>query len=121
MPFFTRQDLPTPLVQTIDVGLSDHHLLVCWNGQSASIASLPLPLKPQLARDVILTSKLSARRSILVSPICHSDEWPDDVYEAAEYFDNIVTGMLDHIIPIRHFVRRPRPSDPWFDKECHDA
>ena len=36
-------------------------------------------------------------------------------------FDDSITGLLDQLIPSRQFIRRPRPSDPWFDRECRDA
>jgi len=28
---------------------------------------------------------------------------------------------LDTLLPVGHFIRRARPSDAWFDKECRDA
>jgi hypothetical protein len=28
---------------------------------------------------------------------------------------------LISFLPVCQYVRRPRPSDPWFDKECRDA
>jgi hypothetical protein len=67
-----------------------------------------------------LISKFYARRSVhhqYVTPTSGLD----DVNDAADFFDDTLTGMLDLLIPTRHFVRRPRPSDPWFDKECRDA
>jgi hypothetical protein len=39
----------------------------------------------------------------------------------ADMFDDVITGPLDQLVPVRQFVRRPRPSDPWFDRECRDA
>ena len=39
----------------------------------------------------------------------------------ADMFHSILTEVLDRLIPVRQFVRRPRPSDPWFDCECRHA
>jgi hypothetical protein len=114
---FTRQDLPTPLVQTIDVGLSDHYLLE-WSVDVSRSSNSAVATSARPWRHLDIEALRSSLRS---SPICHPDEWPDDVNEAADFFDDTLTDMLDHLIPIRHFVRRPRPSDPWFDKECRDA
>jgi len=36
-------------------------------------------------------------------------------------FDDSVTGLLNQLIPSRQFIRRSRPFDPWFDRECRDA
>jgi len=33
----------------------------------------------------------------------------------------MVTSILDNLVPVQQSVRRPRPSDPWFDQECRDA
>jgi len=35
--------------------------------------------------------------------------------------DSEISAQLDGILPMRQFVRRQRPSDPWFDKDCHAA
>ena len=29
--------------------------------------------------------------------------------------------LLDQSLPAREFLRRPRPSDPWFDSECRQV
>jgi len=34
---------------------------------------------------------------------------------------SLVTGIFDQMILTRHFVRRTRSSEPWFDSECRDA
>jgi hypothetical protein len=36
----------------------------------------------------------------------------------ARHAPEVITVLL---VPIRQFVRLPRPSDPWFDRECRDA
>ena len=35
--------------------------------------------------------------------------------------DDELNRLLDHLLPKRQFIRRPRSSDPWFDGECRDA
>ena len=37
------------------------------------------------------------------------------------HFNDELQSLLDELLPVRSFVRRPRQSDPWFDKECRDA
>jgi len=39
----------------------------------------------------------------------------------AETYDAVLTSILDRLVPVRRIVRRPRPSDHWFDGECRDA
>jgi len=48
------------------------------------------------------------------------DTWPCDVDKMAEMYDRGL-NLLDQVIPCRHVVRPPRPSDPWFDAECRAA
>jgi hypothetical protein len=33
-------------------------------------------------------------------------------------YDSKLNRLLDQLIPCRQFVRRPRPSDLWFDGDC---
>ena len=39
----------------------------------------------------------------------------------AALYGSELTAQLDGILPMRQFVRRQRPSDPWFDKDCRAA
>ena len=39
----------------------------------------------------------------------------------AGLYDTELTNLLDKLVPEREFTHRPRPSDPWFDKECRVA
>jgi hypothetical protein len=71
---FTRQDLPAPLVQTIDVGLSDHHLLewsVDVSRSSNTNTAVATSARPWRHLDLEIL-----RSSLCASPICHPDEWP---------------------------------------------
>ena len=36
-------------------------------------------------------------------------------------YDTELNNVVDVLLPKRQFVHRPRPTDPWFDKECRDA
>jgi len=64
----------------------------------------------QLLRSVLSTSRLS-----------RPEDWPSDTDEFAVLYADELNCLLDQRLPLRHFVRRQRPSDPWFDKECRDA
>ena len=39
----------------------------------------------------------------------------------AAAYDSVLTNILVTLLSVRHFIRRARPSDAWFDKECRDA
>jgi hypothetical protein len=101
-----------------DVGLSDHFLLR-WQ-VSSSRRDGPQPelvsTRPWRHLDIeALRSALSASR------LCTPDTWPADIDEMAALYNEELLRLLDELLPVRSFVRRPRPSDPWFDKECRDA
>jgi len=36
----------------------------------------------------------------------------------ASLYDDELNILLDQSLPVRQFIRRPRPLDPWFDSEC---
>ena len=52
---------------------------------------------------------------------CQPSSWPIDVDATVTLYDDTIRGILDDILPTRVVVRRPRPSDPWFDAECRAA
>jgi len=103
----TTEDAACP--GRVDVGVSDHHLQCC----EFSVTHISPPSVPVCSR-VWHHLDLELFRSLLsTSRLCQPDDWPaDDVDMAALY---------DRILPIHHFVCRQRPSDPWFDKDCHAA
>ena len=39
----------------------------------------------------------------------------------AAMYDSELNAQLDRMLPLRQFVRRQRPSDPWLDRECRAA
>ena len=36
-------------------------------------------------------------------------------------YNDKLNCLLDRILPMRQFIYRQRPPDPWFDAECCDA
>lgn len=101
-----------------DVGLSDHHLLR-WQVDSTRRDGPPpdvVVTRPWRRLDIEqLRSLLSASR------LCRPDCWPADLDEMAALYDAELRVLLDELVPVSSFSRKPRPSDPWFDKECRDA
>jgi len=104
-------------VEVVDTGLSDHFLL-CWE---VNLARDEPPLTPVCSRpwrrlDIeLLRSALSASR------FCRPEDWPSDTDDLAALYADELNSLLDRLLPLRHFVRRQRPSDPWFDKDCRVA
>ena len=62
-----------------------------------------------------LKSQLSTSR------LCQPEAWPADIDEMALLYDDEMNMLLDQSLPARQFLRRPRPSDPWFNSECRQA
>jgi len=61
------------------------------------------------------------RSAISNSRLCQPDTWPADIDAMAALYNDELGNVRDSILPIRVFIRRPRPTDPWFDRECRDA
>ena len=36
-------------------------------------------------------------------------------------YNNELNSILDRLVPCGETVRRPRPSDPWFDHDCRSV
>jgi hypothetical protein len=104
-------------VSVEDVGLSDHFLLR-WEASA---------IRPTLNSVTIQSRQWSRldmdhfRSAISTSRLCQPDTWPTDIDDMAVLYDDELNRLLDQLLPLRQFVRRPRPSDPYFDKECRDA
>jgi len=49
---------------------------------------------------------------LAASVLCQPSSWPSEADEAASLYDDVVSGILNDILPDRLIVRRPRPSDP---------
>ena len=114
----TRDDLPAPSVDVVDIGLSDHRLLQ-W--------SVPMSRSPPVYRSVDvrqwrLHDHYAFRAALASSSLCNSDVWSDfDANDMALVYDREITSILDRMIPVRTVTCRQRPSDPYFDDECRAA
>ena len=54
--------------------------------------------------------------------LCQTSSWPPDIDAAASLYSDVISGILDDLLPARRVVRRrPLPSDPWFDADCRAA
>jgi len=112
----SRDDLPAPTVDVIDVGLSDHRLLR-W---SAPLVRPPPVYTMTVRRPWSLYSTFTA--GLLSSALCRPDDWSElDVDSLARLYDTEITTLLDQLVPSRAVTCRRRPSDPWFDRECRAA
>jgi hypothetical protein len=101
-----------------DVGLSDHRLL-CWSADAArpSPAKSTVTSRPWRSLDIE-----QFRAAIAGSLLCQPDIWPaDSVDRMCRLYHDVLLDLLDRFIPVRQTVRRPRPSDVWFDAECRAA
>lgn len=61
------------------------------------------------------------RSAVSQSRLCQPGIWPTDIDEMAALYIDELNMLLDQMLPLHQSVRRPRPSDPFFDKECRDA
>ncbi len=110
-------DLIEPKV--VDVGLSDHHA-ISWSsvvkaGKSA-VTSDASNVRPWRRLDME-----SFRAALLTSRLCTSTSWPINVDEMATLYSTEIVSLLDVLLPARQRIRRPRPSDLWFDRDCRAA
>ena len=100
-----------------DVGISDHFLLrweVCTVREK-------LPVLTVRSRSWRRLDIEMFRVALSTSQLCLPLTWPTDIDEMATLYNSELNHLLDWFLPEREFVRRPRPSDPWFDKECRSA
>jgi len=61
------------------------------------------------------------RTKLAASELCQPSLWQDDADTSAAQYNDVITRILDQVIPARDIIRRPRPSDPWFDADCRAA
>jgi len=114
----TCSDLPSPTVNILDGGLSDHHLL-----RRSSHLCRPAP--------VYTTSVRRCWRSfdpdtfwadLLTSALCEVQSYSDlDSDSLASLYDSTITELLDRQVPMQSVTCRRRPSSLWFDDECRGA
>ena len=100
-----------------DVGLSDH-LLLRWDVSTIRDVSPAVTLRSRSWRKLDLDE---FRTALSTSRLCQPDDWPTDIDQMAAMYDDELNNVLDRLLPIRQFVRKQRPSDPWFDKDCRSA
>jgi len=114
----TRDDLPPPLVDVLDVGLSDHRLLR-W---SAPLARETPVYTSATSRPWKRLNAAVFRTALRSSLLCCPISWPGrDVNELAQLYDSEITEIMDRLIPARSVRCRRRSSDPWFDDDCRVA
>ena len=112
----TREDLPSPPVAVVDVGLSDHRLLR-WTTSMAK----PIPVNTTRTSQPRLLDA-DKFRAALMSPLCRPDAWTDcNVDDLAQLYNSETSAILDQLAPARLVTCRQRPSDAWFDDECRQA
>ncbi len=115
----TRDDLPLPSVDVIDVDLSDH-LLLRWSMPSTRPPPVYTTSVRRPWRNVDVDVLHDAIRS---SRLGRLDLLPEaaDVDTLAALYDTELQAIADHLAPARTVTVRRRASDPWFDDECRRA
>ena len=114
----TRDDLPPPSVDVVNIGLSDHHLLE-W---SSTFARPPPVYTTVTSRPWRQLSLNTFREAVASSSLCDPGAWSGlDVDELAQLYDRDMTIIVDRLAPARTARYRRRPSDPWFDADCRVA
>jgi len=113
----TRDDLPAPAVDVLDVDLSDHQLLR-W---SAPLNRPSPPYTKMTSRPWRQLDQDAFRDAVVSSALCCFDRWREcnSMDDLAQLYDDEITAILDRLIPVR--TCRRRPSDPWFDQNCRAA
>jgi len=112
----TRDDLPTPSVNVIDVGLSDHRLLR-W---SISSTRPPAVYTTTVRRPWRKVDVDDLRAAIMSSRLGCPDLLPDDadVDTLATMYDAELSAIVDRLTPASTVTVHCRSSDPWFDDKC---
>jgi len=114
----SRDDLPPPYVDVIDVGLSDHRLLR-WPVSM----SRPAPVyTTTVVRPWCQLDASAFRGGLSSSLLCQPESWSNyDLDGLACLYDSEIGAILDRLVPQWTVTCRRRPSDPWFDDECRKA
>ena len=114
----TRTDLPTPTVDIIDPGLSDHRLLL-W---TTSLQRPPPIYSKSTRRAWRLFSLNDFRADLQSSALCDAQCWRGlDGDSLVQLYDDTITQLLDRQVPAETKTCRRRPSNAWFDDECRRA
>ena len=114
----TRDDVPPPIVDVIDTGLSDHRLLR-WS----SCLLRPPPVYVTSTRRPWRSFDLDVFQADLrVSALCDDQRWNGlDGDGLVQLYDDTIAALLDRQVPVRTTTCRRRPSNAWFDDECRQA
>ena len=114
----TQHDLPTPTVNVVDIGLSDHRLLL-WT----TSLSRPPPVYVKSVRRAWRSFDLDQFHTDLqMSPLCDERAWQGlDGDSLVQLYDDTITQLLDQQIPANTKTCRRRPSNAWFDDDCRRA
>ena len=114
----TRDDLPPPHVDVLDVDLSDHCLLR-W---TAPFERPPPVYTTVTSRPWSRLNAAALRAALAASPLCCPDAWTGlNVDELAQLYNGELTAIIDRLVPAQTKRYRRRPSDPWFDDDCRVA
>ena len=114
----TRSDLPSPTVDILDGGLSDHRLLR-WSSHLCR----PAPVYTTSVRRCWRSFDPDTfRADLLTSVLCDVQSYSDlDSDSLASFYDSTITELLDRQVPMRSVTCLRRPSSLWFDDECRGA
>jgi len=106
----TRDDLPVPTVDVIDVGLSDHRLLY-W---SMSVVRLPPVYTTSVHRPWRKVNVDKLCEAILALRLCCSDTLLNaaSVDDLAELYSAELFAIADRLAPERSVTVHHRASDP---------
>jgi len=113
----TRSDLPPPTTTLINTGLSDH-LLIKW---STDLRVKPSPYTTSTRRSWSRLNVDEFRSAVEHSTLCDSELLKSlDVDQLGNLYNDVITSILDKLLPVKTVTTRKRPSDPWYDESCRD-
>jgi len=102
----THEDLPSPPVAVVDVGLSDHRLLR-WTTSMAK----PSPVYMTCTCQPRLLDADEFRAALMLSPLCRPDTCTDcNVDDLAQLYHSETSAILDQLAPARLVTCRQRPT-----------
>jgi len=114
----TRVDLPSPVVDVVDIGLSDHCLLR-W---SSSLLRPPPVYATSSRRLWRSFNQDMFQTDLLSSALCDEQQWSAlDGDGLVKLYDDTVKELLDQQVPTRCVSCRRRPSNMWYDDDCRSA
>jgi hypothetical protein len=113
----TRSDLSPPTTTLIETGLSDH-LLIKW---STDLRVKPPPYTTSTRRSWSRLNVDEFRSAVEHSTLCDAELLNKlDVNQLGSLYNDVITGILYELIPVKTVTIRKRSSDPWYDESCRD-